>query len=538
MASPTDTISRKRVALVVLSILGGAAWLFRAPAVQWMSAPPVVMALKAASAPASDAAWTSTRQIMALTLAPDGTLWAATSGGVLRCDTSGQWHKWTRSEGLHSSEVRRVSLSQAGVLLETPLGNAGWNGSTWIPRPTPTPPKVRLVAASTSKIEAAQIEPIEVQWRGQTCTASLDGLKIGTREVGLPPSNGTHLSALLPTKNALWAAMFGDGLWSYDGKWRRVSLQLPPRAVEITALTGTPKSLWLGTRREGVWHFDGREWTQFLQPDEPFDHNAQSLAMFGGVLWMSTLEDGLQARTARGWQHFAAPQISSDAPRQMLEFQGALYVRHGGGQVDKWDGAKWARDVFAQVPRHKVFAIATDGETLFLGQWGGWSEWNGARWQHFLTIPNLQGLPLMALHADENSVWVGTQSRGVAQWNHAQKSLRWHDERQGLSDDWITTLAQSGDTIAAGTFVGGLNLYDGKTWRAESQLAGENVTDLTSDGAGGFLIATRHGVWQRDKTGTMRKLKPQLVDAEAQALCRVPEGVWVGARTGLCFLRS
>jgi ligand-binding sensor domain-containing protein len=314
-----------------------------------------------------------------------------------------------------------------------------------------------------------------------------------------------------------------------------------------------------------VWEYAAGAWTQSLQPDEPYEHNGQALQLFKGELFLSTLEDGLAVRTENGWQQLGDTTLSSNAPRQMVEFQGALYVRHGGGKIDRFDGTSWKRDVFSWLPRRKAMAIATDGQRLYVAQWGGWSEWDGQTWTHFLRLPELQGLPLMSLQPDGETLWIGTQSRGIIEATRTIEAvtapkpdttsiktaqtitpalpqvtykITWHDERHALPDDWVTCLAKLDDTIYAGTFIGGLAYRAVEKWQHLKELEGENVTAIEPDGNGGLFIATRNGVWQKPSSGALRRLNDTLpfLDTEAQALCRAPQGLWIATRTGLYFV--
>ena len=501
--------------------------------------PPPPRPLKPASPPDKDSVLSGTRQVSGITIAPDGAVWVATSGGVLRRGKDGVWQKFTRLDGLPAHEVRSIRINGSEIVAVTPHGEAIWRDEKWAAQP---------VAASTN--DQADIGSTAVTWRGTIYRAALAGLRVGTEAssplIPLPPSKGTHISALLPHGDQLWAALFGDGLWSFDGKsWQSVAIDLPEQAREITALGSNDKTLWVGTRRNGLWKNDGKKWTQYLQPDEPFDHNAQALINYRGVLLMSTLEDGLAARTGDGWKHFTDDvtpnlSLSSNAPRQMVEFKGNLYARHGGGKIDRFDGAVWTRAVFPFLPRKKALALAADNQRLCVAQWGGWSEWDGKVWKHYLNLPQLQGLPIVTVYPNGSTLWLGTQSRGVGEFDYTTNKLRWHDERHGLPDDWITCLAHTGSTLYAGTFVGGLTWWDGRKWTTAPQLKGENVTALEPDGAGGLFIATRNGVWHRSPQAVLQRLNDDVkfLDTEAQALCKVPEGLWIGARTGLFFVAN
>lgn len=493
------------------------------------------LACARADLPATSTVLTSTRQVTSLLALADGTLWVGTSGGILRRGSDGTWRKWTRRDGLPAHEVRALALGTDGTVTATlPRATVAWRDGAWVAAP----------AAPDAPREAD--ETCRTEWRGQTVTATLSVLHIGQQRLALPPSRGTHVSALLARGDALWAALFGEGLWIWDGKaWKAAELGLPPPAREITALAAQGDTLWIGTRRAGVWRRDGAGWTQHLQPDEPFDHNVQALALADGAVLVSTLEDGLATLAPGGWRHETAAVLSSDAPRQSVAFDGALYLRHGGGRVDRRDGSGvWTRGVFSALPRKQVSALAADDKRLYAAQWGGWSEWDGRQWTHRLSLPELQGLPITALLPDGPTLWVGTQGRGLAEIERATgrgrrspRFVRWHDERHGLPDDWITVLARVNDTLYAGTFVGGLARWDGTKWT--SALAGQNVTALEPDGAGGIFVATRAGVWHEQPDGTRKPIAPPFLDTEAQALLRTPDGggLWVGTRTGLFYVR-
>jgi len=306
----------------------------------------------------------------------------------------------------------------------------------------------------------------------------------------------------------------------------------------MTALAEGGGALWIGTRRAGLWERRDGSWRQMQQPDEPANHNCQAIAFYRDRLYVSTLEDALIVRGPQGWEQVAAPIVSSNAPRQMATFADRLYLRHGDGKVDCYNGAEWQRDVCHGLPRKQVSALATDGERLYAAQWGGWSEFDGKTWTHYLQMPDLQGVPVTVLYPDAGRLWIGTQGRGLAEYDRSAGKLRWHDERNGLPDDWVTAIGRAGNDLYIGTFVGGLARQDGEKWTQVPELAGENVTALVSRGADEMVVATRHGVWKMAGQGKIEPLPGKTIplDPEAQALCVLPGGTWVGARAGLFFL--
>ena len=341
--------------------------------------------------------------------------------------------------------------------------------------------------------------------------------------------------------NTLWAALFGDGLWAFDGKeWQPLDIHLPAEAREITAMAATETPCGSERGEQDCGNIGREPGRSHLQKDEPTDHNCQALALFHGSLFISTLEDGLAVRTPTGWGHGRAALLSSNAPRQMVTFKDRLYLRHGNGRVDRFDGAHWEQNICGQLPRKQVSALAADENHLYAAQWGGWSEFDGQTWTHHLDLPALQGLPITALYPQDDTLWIGTQGRGLAQWNRIEnkrRSLQWHDERGGLPDDWITALACMNGTLYAGTFVGGLAAWDGTRWQTAPALKGENITALEPDGNGGVFVASRTGLWHDDGAGALTPVRPasRFLDSETQALCRDKTGLWIGTRTGLFF---
>lgn len=494
--------------------------------------------------PKADTVFTSTREITSLAVAPDGTLWVGTSGGILARNNEGRWQKFTRQEGLLSHETRRIVLEGDTVRAEFPQGAAVWKEGRWKQEQSLSLAKT-ADQKSKNSVESTEAQTCSVFWQGKECVATLTGLRLREettwRTVPLPDSRGTHISALLPRGEMLWAALFGEGLWAFDGKaWTSVNIGLPSQVREITAMTTDGSTLWLGTRREGVWQYDGRNWNQYLQPEEPYNHNVQTFALFQNNLFVNSLEDGLSVRTPAGWTHVTPPLLSSVAPRQMVEFDGALYLRHGNGKVDRFDGKTWTRDVFAKLPRKQAMMIAADAKRLYVAQSNGWSEFDGKSWTHFLKLPEIQGCPITLLYPEGETLWIGTQNRGLAEFDHRTNAFRWHDERHGLPDDWITAIARVGKTLSIGTFVGGMAQWDGKHWTTTKELHGENVTALAPEDTGGFWIATRTGLWHQAASGKLphKEVSADFLDTELQALQVVPGGLWVGARTGLFFLAS
>ena len=475
---------------------------------------------------ALDTVYTSTRNVSGIAVASDGCVWVSTRGGILRRDPNGAWRKFARADGLPSTEVLSITTEGEAIRATSPTASARWDGTSW---------QVEQTSAVGAKNETARCI-----WRGVEYVATPVALTVRgqgkDRPVPLPKSRGSHISALLARGGKLWAALYGDGLWTFDGKrWDRPKIDVPKAAREITALGQQGKTLWVGTRRDGMWEFDGRKWHQHLQPDEPYDHDCQAVALYRGKLYASSLEDGLLVLNHSGWSRIVEPDISSNSPRGIIQFQGRLYLRHANGKVDRFDGSKWERGVFAGLPRKGVSVLAADAQRLYVGLWGGWCEFDGRSWTHHLKHPELQGAVLTALLPDGDRLWIGTQGRGLIEFDRTTGVLTVHDERRGLSDDWIRCLALVGSSLYAGTYCGGLAFWDGSAWKTEGDIERIEVSALCPDGSGGLFIGTRHGLWRRTVDGTLAMIRPAL---EVQALCTTDAGLWIGCRTEIRLVRT
>lgn len=478
----------------------------------------LMMAVCSTASTSENAVYTSSRYITGIAVAKDHSLWVSTRGGVLHRSADGSWRKFTQADGLPSNEALGI-IAENNIIATFPNAKATLIGSKWQVEPV-KPNNV------TEKISCSII------WKGEQVTATLESIRIGGKTLTLPPSTGSHVSSILVRGGKLWVSMFGDGIWEYDGKsWTRANVNLPDSAREITAIAGDGRNLWIGTRREGLFEFDGKKWRQHLQPDEPFDTNCQNMAFYKGNLYISTLEDGLVVRTSIGWTQIGVPDISSNAPRQMVEFKGCLYVRHGNGQIDKFDGAKWTRNVFPELPRKQASAIAADANRLYVAQWGGWSEFDGTAWTHFLKNNSLQGFAITALYPDGGKLWVGTQGRGLAEVDRKTDSVNWHDEHLGLIDDWVKHVQKSGDFIYCGTFIGGLAGFDGSKWNQSPAIGNCEITAMISDGKGGLFVATRENIWHMQADGKLTIIESPA--KESQSLCLVNNLLWIGTRTGI-----
>lgn len=336
---------------------------------------------------------------------------------------------------------------------------------------------------------------------------------------GPPLSLGTHVVGEVKDPGGRTVALFGDRyLWRWDGERWQLGPLLPPDVDDATLLKRQGKDLWLGTRRHGAWRYRDGQWTSFLGPNEPRDHNAQAMAEFKDELWVSTLEDGLQVFGNGQWRNVTTPDISTPAPRDLVVYRGSLWVRHGDGQIDflHHQGQWFKKVLWTELPRKQATRLVTDGNRLYIGQWGGWSEYDQTWTHHF--PPELTGVPVTAIAPTKDGVWIGTQGKGLFFFG---KQVTRYGDVQGLPDDWITAIHVEAQTVTVGTFVGGAAVLRDGRFVVIPGTPGTTITAL-----GPELIVSGRGIRRKDDS-TWRS------PSEAQCFGVYHDQLWVGGRRGI-----
>ena len=413
--------------------------------------------------------WTNSDRVTGMVVLGPGHVVASTWGGLLERTPDGVWKKWTTAESLPANELKGVSGSADSLVVETPVGWFRRQSGAWVRT--------------------------------------------------LPMTEGTVAKS--PSGNSDSSVMKSHGPKHLDPEFA-----LSNGRVEF--IVGQDKDLVLGTAHNGVWEVKNGTWKK-VPFNEPSGHDIQALAALDATVFSSTLSDGFDA-----WNEGQWTQVQGiNPPKSIVQYEGSLWALQSDGSVDRLQSGKWTKDVLAGVlPRKQARAMATDGERLFVAQWGGWSVLEKGKWTHDLKRPELAGAITTCLLCDGDQLWIGTQGRGVAVASLVSQKVTWIDERQLLPDDWVTCLAKDSGKTYAGTFVGGLVELDLAKVRVVTGTEGSNVTCLTHhDGA--LVIGTRGGLGALADGTFKRSNDNSLNAAEVQALFSTGPSLWVGTRAGL-----
>jgi hypothetical protein len=477
--------------------------------------------LFAGAAPAGSTFYGDTRTVTALTFAPSGNLVAATKGGLVsfapgKAGLTFGWDGLIEGRGPEDVWTREGSIFASG-------GDrvARWDGTSL----TPTPGAAARTAEPVSMGEAGFIVPERPSWPD----GDVDPFRAAEG------NQGTHVSVVAGNAKVLVAAWYGDGLWKNDGRgWERLPGASRSEFKEVRSLAMQGDDLALATYSGEVWWRHRGRWAEATFGNGP-GGSVYSLAAYRGKVMAGTFEDGLAVFEKGKWRKVSPTLTTTINPRDMVVYRNRLYVRQTTGEVDRFDGRKWTKNIFPWLPRGGASCLAIGDGKLLIGQFGGWSEFDGSKWTHFLHVEGLSRSVATALAARKDEVWMGTQERGVGVYDRRQKSVKFFDMRQGLGDDWVRRISLDHDEAVLGLFLFGAfrqkgDAFEGLTPEVEGEASG-----LVRTPRGRLLVGSRDGLWAIEGGSAKRIAVGGQKSIEIQAMLSTSDGLWLGLPHGAVF---
>jgi len=248
--------------------------------------------------------------VEALEFAPDGHLWAATSGGVVRWNLeTGDPTVFGETDGVPSSEVMAVDAA--------PDGSVWVAGDSWIARYDGS---WQVFSSSNTPELGSQIGGMAVGPNGVVWVevASEGPLRYdGTWTQIDPPPEGTWPDGFsVAPDGTLWGSGLKSGVLTYDGTswYRYTEADGVPRATSNIAFAADG-TVWFGSGRrdappEGIARFDGSTWTTSNIDDGLLSNAGSVVAAPGGGVWV-VHDEGLSRFDGSSWstvdlgEHFA-----------------------------------------------------------------------------------------------------------------------------------------------------------------------------------------------------------------------------------------
>jgi ligand-binding sensor domain-containing protein len=441
------------------------------------------------------------------------TLWAATSGGLVRWDTSeGSYLKYTSEHGLPGNHVRWVGASTDGRLLINvdPYRFYVGDGQSWEPLPEP----------DEQGIPRSEIFLQDSQgnlWLGHRTLARFDGQSWEWFEDLIPDTSGGSNRANVIFEDRQGNVWVGaqQALLRYDGQdWQTWTADDGLDVVSILDIAQEHGgALLLGTT-DGILRFDpaGQTWEAFETtrglPGETIVH---VFVDRDGKVWAGVryeIEKRTGQRTIRtlvvslvgydGSRWRAVPGLAEQQLTDVVQDEaGNLWVGTSGG-LFRFDGVEWRPwRTEDELAGNFVTSMAVDhDDQLWFGATNGVSVLSaspGAAWQ---TIPGAGSaftpFALTEIFVDrEGNVWVSSWESLVT-WFDGEN---WHEFSQADvasgSLDGVLEIFQNNDgQMWFISWSDQATEYDGESWRVIPGL--ENVGD---DGPRWFVRDAAGDVW-------------------------------------------
>ena len=237
-----------------------------------------------------------------------------------------------------------------------------------------------------------------------------------------------------------------DGLYrSSGGPWRRAGPNAGLPAGQIMSLAVHQRHLWIGLFRQGVVEYDGRRFTDRSGSHGPLNPWVNQLRQIDGRLY---------AATHRGLVEWNKQQWRPVEP-----------VGKGG--------------LCAALVGTSVLSVAGDREHLWAASIdsvrrgfpvGGISDIRPDGWQRYFLRHGLIDFHVYSMTVDKGVLWAGTQG-GLSRFD-GRTWTSYSASGGQLPHNWVSALVHDGQRLWAGTYGGGVAMYDGHAWHHHGRAQG------------------------------------------------------------------
>lgn len=333
----------------------------------------------------------------------------------------------------------------------------------------------------------------------------------------------------------VWAGTRDSGLFRVEGAADTDATKVLANAKINTLLAADDGGLWIGTDA-GMMFWDG---SRLIKPRLPsiMDHFQILALTYGdaGSVWVGT-DHGLARITIQGTVTFDPENHQGDRVTAIYrDLEGDLWIGGAKGierlregmfatyshqeglpsdsvgpvyvddQNRTWfaplaGGLFWLRDnqvhrvAVAGLDRDVVYSISGGGGEVWIGrQLGGLTVLTGiAETFTARTFTQSDGLPqnsVCSVHRNrDGTVWAGTVSAGLS--NLKDGIFHNYSTGTGLASNRINSIVEGGDGTMWFATAGGLDSFDGKSWKSRSDLDG-----LPASEVGSAFDDSRHVMW-------------------------------------------
>lgn len=337
-------------------------------------------------------------EVTSLSVADDGSVWAATARGAARF-RDGRWQSYTTGEGPAGDRTASLAVDGDGALWAGfHAGLSRFDGSGWT---------TWSADDGLARVTSLAIDDDDVVWAGtQDGLSRFDGTGWTTQTLSEESGRGLVASVAV-SDDAVWVATWDPEALSpesganrapevtiarFDGsEWTTWTADdLPSDGLPTMLEVDHAGTVWVAVmgappmrqgepgNPDGVWRFDGDEWTAFTGDDGlPSDH-VMAVAVDGATVWAGTGEgiarfDGQQWVSAQS-DHNDLNLEDSDPPAHgpvsalAVDDEGVLWASVAN-TLSRFDGWSWATADDGSFPSATSMAVV--GDTVWVGTHGG-----------------------------------------------------------------------------------------------------------------------------------------------------------------------
>lgn len=410
----------------------------------------------------------SNEWIQDLSFDSNGFLWAATDGGLVKWDpTDGTYQKFTRANGLPSSQVTGVYVDSDGVVW---IGTAGGGIASFENDEF----KVYRSATDTEKAITDIIQDSQgTIWFSNHGTG---GIAVGW--ITLPHAQGygwetiTKTGQVLSTPSDEQSANWPDSNPEFEDLSKEISALWSSNTFFITVATPDQNGgLWIGTWDHGVIHFDGKNHEFFSVIDgatgnSPYygeyvfdievDHNGTIwFVSFGGI----SSYDGTQTKMYTTTQSGISIAIAPD---------NSIWIGTVSSGISHFDGTNWHNHRTNDKMPSTIHDIAsTSNGGIWLATDRGVMFTDGHSWR---MLNEIDGLPIRRVRfvgvTPDQSLWIGTEEGCVIKFDQQESSWYCDLELNGPEHNAFAELDDIAFDERGRVWVTsyGVCYFDGETW--------------------------------------------------------------------------
>ena len=337
---------------------------------------------------------------------------------------------------------------------------------------------------------------------------------------------------------------------------------------EVNCIAADPENVWIATSK-GVsrWLRTEDRWLHYTMEAGLANDLVNAVAIDGKWVWFAT-EEGVSRydsetdtfTTFRSIDGLASDRVSSIAVDGNYVWVG---TSNGLNRYDKTIDSWAVRTRKDGLVSRIITAIAVEPEYVWVGTdreinpdphgWdedprfskGGVSRYHRDTdsWNNYTKSDGLIDNEIATIAVDDDSVWFGTQHRGVSQYNQVDQTfIKTYTKTDLLKSDVISSIRADGFQVWFGTANAGVHRFikPVNTWvhytKADG-LVSNNVSWITTQGNDVWFASKENGISRFDKvTGewTIYKQADFLADNDVRDIAKSADGkLWLATVSGL-----